>query len=116
MLPLQAWLGAMHIPPKQQAPLVHTLPAQQGWLAPPQAAQRVPLQITPAAVHTPTGLPAVVGASLARAQHGVPALPQAAQTPLSQAVPGAVQALPAQQACPRPPQFPHAPAMHIPLT
>ena len=91
----------MHWPAKQHAPEAQVLPAQHGWLGPPQLTQLAPLQIDPVAEQTPAARPLNGSndalASLAGAQQGSPMPPQRAQTLPRHAVPPAVHEGPAPQ-------------------
>jgi hypothetical protein len=124
----------MQLPPTQQPPALHALPAQQTSPPPPHAAQvptPAPLQTELVSVQTrpvqqgaPTEpqvwqrpprhcTPAPMHVRLA--QQGWPARPQATQVPLTQAVSGSLQPTPpGQQAVPLVPHAMHAPATQVP--
>jgi hypothetical protein len=70
---------------EQVVPPMHTEPAQQGWLVPPQGWHMPPVQLVP-------GMQKLVPA-----QQGSLAEPHNLQLPLRQEVPAAVQAAPGQQ-------------------
>ena len=104
--------------PFVHVPVVQVLPTQQGWPLPPQAVQVACPPDVVAFWHTKPGEQVGYPPGIGYAQQGWLAPPHARQVacPLDAVwhrVFGAVQRLFAQQAFPKPPQVPHAPAEQV---